>query len=88
MTWTVTKTSTVMGNMRCVIVNALADAATQNIETGLTRILGCAVNYKSCATGPNFIYDNSAVSGTQIFGTLGCSGFTSGDQICAIVFGV
>lgn len=87
MAWSVTRTQFSAGNKRGVIVSMTADAATQTVEAGVGNIVGSAVNYKSCATGPNFIYTNSNASGVQSMGVLGCSGFTSGDEICVVVFG-
>lgn len=88
MAWTVAKTMTVMGNKRVAMLDCTADAATQTIETGLKLIHNVAIGYQSCATGPNFVYANSNSSGINSNGVLGCSGFTSGDEMFVICFGV
>jgi len=87
MAWTVTKTELSFGNKRGVSLHCVADAATQTIETGLSVIEGHLVGYQSCATGPNFVYANSNASGVQSMGVLGCSGFTSGDNLHILVYG-
>jgi hypothetical protein len=78
---------TVFGDRRCHIIKLTADAATMNIDTGLEVVDGFSMGYCSCATGPQFIYANSGAGGTALMGYLGCSGFTSGDVMFAIVFG-
>lgn len=88
MAWTVTRTQMgAIGNKRGVSLKCVANAATDNIETGLSVIEGFSVGYASCATGPNFIYPNSGSGGTALGGVLGCSGFTSGDELYVLVYG-
>jgi hypothetical protein len=87
MAWTITRTNMIIGNKRAVSLHCIADAAESNIETGLSVIEGHTVGYQSCATGPNFVYANSNSSGLQAFGTLGASGFTSGDNLFILAYG-
>ena len=88
MAYTVTKVqNTVFGNMRTLLLDVTADAATQNVVTGLQHIYGFSVGPQSLSTGAPHIYANSAVSGTAIAGTLGCSGFVSGDEFFVTVYG-
>lgn len=88
MAWTTTITKTVFGNLRAHIVSCTADAATQSVETGLANILGIAHAYGSMATVTSLMHHwNSNASGVATPGTIGCSGFTSGDDICFVCFG-
>lgn len=87
MAYTVTKTPSVFGNMRIVIMDITADAATQTVETGLSKVLGFSSGSKSGASGWR-IYNNSNASGVQSMGVLGISNATSGDQGFVIVYGV
>jgi hypothetical protein len=87
MAWTTTKTQMIIGNKRAVSILCVADAAESNIETGLSVIEGHTVGYQSCATGPNFVYANSNSTGAAALGTLGCSGFTSGDNLFILAYG-
>lgn len=88
MAWTITRYPTVFGNKRVVGIKATADAATQNIETGLKVIEWFHFSVGSVTTevGLN-LFINSATSGTQVFGTVGCSGFSSGDDVYLTVYG-
>lgn len=88
MAWTtVSKTFSVFGNKRVAFIDLTADAATQTIETGLAVVEGFATGYQSCSSGAPKVYFNSNASGVQSMGVLGCSGFTSGDEMCFIVYG-
>lgn len=87
MAYTVSKTNTVFGNMRVVIMDVTADAATQTIETGLGKVIGFARGNKSGASGWK-VYANSNASGVQSMGVIGISAATSGDQSFIVVFGV
>lgn len=87
MAWTVTPTQMVIGNKRAVSLYCAADGAEANVETGLSVIEGMSIGYASCATGPNFVYPNSNSSGLATPGTLGCSGFTSGDRLYILAYG-
>lgn len=88
MAWTVTRVNTVFGNKQARLLKCTADAATQTVETGLAVVEHIAVAYGSMATtvGPK-IFPNSNASGVDTKGVLGCSGFTSGDDVYITVFG-
>lgn len=87
MAWTVTRTHMVIGNQRAVSIKMSADAATQTVETGLSRVEGMTIGYMSCSTRPQYVYYNSNASGVQSMGVLGLSGFTSGDEMVVMVYG-
>lgn len=87
MAWTVTKYPTVMGDKRTVGIKVTADAATQTVETGLSVIDFFSVGICSLTTSTSKIWANSNASGVQSLGVLGCSGFTSGDEIFITVYG-
>lgn len=90
MAWTVVKEMTVYGNKRVSMLKLTADAATQTVETGLKRVdFHVVSDFGSMSTqvGPT-IYQNSNASGIQSFGVLGCTGFSSGDDIYVVCFGV
>jgi hypothetical protein len=87
MAWTVTKTPTVFGNKRAVLMACVADAATQNIETGLSTIEAFSVGYSSMTSASPKLWANSGSAGTAIAGVLGCGGFTSGDVLYITVYG-
>jgi len=88
MAWTVTRTPSVFGNKRAVLIKCTADAATQTVETGLGVVEHVSLGYGSMATfvGPK-VFINSNASGVQSLGVLGCSGFTSGDDCYITVYG-
>jgi hypothetical protein len=88
MAYTVTRSPSAFGNKRVEILKIVADAATQTVQTSLGVIEGHSLGYGSMSTivGPK-IFINSNASGVQSFGVLGCSGFTSGDEIYVTVFG-
>ena len=88
MAWTVTRTHSVFGNKRAVLIKCTADAATQTVETGLSVIESISLGYGSMSTivGPK-VYINSNASGVQSLGVIGCSAFTSGDDIYVTVYG-
>ena len=87
MAFTVSKKQSVFGNLRSVILNITADAATQTVETGLKKIDGFSVGAQSLSTAAIKIYANSNASGVQSFGVLGISGAVSGDQLFVVVYG-
>jgi hypothetical protein len=87
MAWTITREQSVLGNKRVVFLNCVADAATSAIETGLAQIDAFAVGAKSFTSGAPKIYPNVGVTGTATAGTLGATGFTSGDELFITVFG-
>lgn len=88
MAWTLNKKLTVFGDMRVMIISATADAATQNVDTGLDNIHGFSVGPISMKSTNSWrVAPNSHASGTEAFGYLGCSGFTSGDEVYFVVYG-
>lgn len=89
MAWTVTRTQTVFGDQRTVLLKCTADAATQTIETGLKVVLGLESHLlasMASITGRK-VFPNSNASGVSSMGVLGCSGFAIGDDIYITVFG-
>lgn len=76
------------GNKRVHVVSCVADAATQNIDTGLSQIDHFVMGKQSVTAGTNqVVYANSGAGGTALAGYLGCSGFTSGDVFFVKVYG-
>lgn len=88
MAWTVTRYPSVFGNKRTVLMKCTADAATQTIQTGLSVIEAISLGYGSMSTivGPK-VYINSNASGVAELGSVGCSAFTSGDDVYITVYG-
>lgn len=86
MAYTVAKTPSVFGNMRVVVMDVTADAATQTIETGLKNVIGFSTGNKSGASGWK-VWANSNASGVQSMGVVGVSNASSGDQAFIIVYG-
>lgn len=87
MAFTVTKTVTAWGDQRTVFLDVLADAATQNVDTGLGFIRAFSVGGQSMTTAAMKCYPNSGAGGTAIAGTLGISGVASGDRFFIICHG-
>lgn len=88
MAWTVTRHQSVFGNKRVVGLKLTADTATQTVETGLSVIDWHSVGFGSMSTIVGVtVFINSNASGVQSNGVLGCSGFTSGDDIYVTVYG-
>mgnify|MGYP001560933808 FL=1 len=87
MAWTVTNNYTVFGNKGVDIIKISADAATQTVQTKLSYIEGFSIGPISMASAAPIIKPNSAASGTQVGGVLGCAAFTSGDECYITVFG-
>ena len=88
MTWTTSfLAKTVVGNQRKVAFRLTADAATQTVATGLSFIEDIAVTYQSCSTGGVKVSINSSASGVATPGSIGCSGFASGDVLFVSVYG-
>ena len=75
------------GNGRVRAFKLTADAATQNVDTGLSVIDYFMVGPCSLATGAPHVYANSSATGIATAGVSGCSGFVSGDEIFVKVFG-
>lgn len=77
----------IFGNKRYHVLSCLADAATQNIDTGLKAIDWHILSPKSCTTAALKAYPNSGAGGTSLAGILGVSGAVSGDIFTVIAFG-
>lgn len=87
MAYTVTKYKTVFGDHRVVAMNIVADAATQNVVTGLSIIDWMELGVKSLATMGIKVYPNSSATGVASPGTVGMSGLVSGDELYVTVYG-
>lgn len=88
MAWTVTRYHSVFGNKRVAVMKLTADAQTQTVETGLSVIEGYSLGYGSMTTiTGKTISINSSASGVQAFGSVGFSGFASGDDLYVTVYG-
>jgi len=76
------------GPFRVHVLSLSADAATFNVVTGLKIIDHFVAGKQSVTAGTNqVIIPNSNSVGTAANGTLGCSGFTSGDELFVSVYG-
>lgn len=71
---------TTLGHRRMFVYSLTADAATDNIATDLSSVDFAWYQPQSCtSTGSrNLVFDTGATS-TAIAGTVGASGFVSGD---------
>lgn len=88
MAFTVTKTPTVFGNKRAVLLNVTADAAEANIETGLSYIEAVTIGqFYSMATGGAQIRKNVTSTATAANGTLGVSGLSANAEVDIVVYG-
>lgn len=88
MAFTVTRTPTVFGNKKVVLLNVTTDGAEGNIETGLGYIEAVTIGqFKSMATGGAAIVKNADSSGTAANGTLGLSGFSANAEVDIVVYG-
>lgn len=87
MAYTVTKFDSVFGNKKVVGLKIVADAATQTIQTGLSVIEWYSIGTGSMASRAVAIAINSNASGVQSHGVLGCSGFSTGDEVYLTVYG-
>ena len=87
MAWTITRYPSVFGNKRAVGLKITTDGATTNVETGLQNIEWISCGFSSLNSANFKIGVNSATSGTQVFGTLGITGCTSGDAFFITVYG-
>ncbi len=88
MAYTVTKVQSVFGNLRAVLMDVTADAATQVIETGLKNVMGFSYAPQSMNSSNIHMAINSNASGVQSMGVFAVSGNTSGDHFNIIVYGV
>lgn len=87
MAYTVTKFDSVFGNKKVVGMKVVADAATQTIQTGLSVIEWYSIAPGSMASRNVTVFINSSASGVEAYGSLGCSGFTSGDEVYLTCYG-
>jgi hypothetical protein len=88
MAWTVVRDHTVFGNKAVVLLHLTADAATQNVDTGLKRVDHYNWSIGSANSGAGETIDiNSLTVGTAAAGFLACSGFTAGDEVFVTVYG-
>ena len=88
MAYTIVKNVNVFGNQRAIHMDITADAATQTIEPGLSKIYGVAYTPCSMNTSNIHISPNSGALNTALFGFIGVTGCTSGDHFFITVFGV
>ena len=77
----------VQGDQRIHALKITADAATQNVDTGLKYIDFCSVGIRSASTAAIKIYPNSGAGGTSLVGYLGISGAVSGDEFYVVCYG-
>lgn len=87
MAYTVTKVNSVFGNLRSVIMNVTADAATQVIETGLKNVMGFSYGPLSMNTSNIHMAINSSATGIASMGVFSVTGCTSGDNFFVVVYG-
>jgi hypothetical protein len=87
MAYTVTRQQSVFGNMRAVLMEVTADAATQVIETGLGKIVGFSYAPKSMNSSNIHMAINSSATGVQSYGVFSVTGCTSGDNFHVVVYG-
>ena len=78
----------VFGDMRVKVLSITADAATQNVDSGLSRIYGHALGPLSMTTASAKLYINSLTTGTAAAGYIAVSGVASGDVFILTVWGV
>lgn len=87
MAFTVTRTKTVFGDQRVVLIKIVTDGAEANIESGLSRIRTYALGYGSMTSRHITVAINSGSTGTAIAGMLGISGCATGDEFYLTVYG-
>ena len=78
---------TVMGDMRVHILSCSADATTQNVDTGLDRVYGCALMPVSMTAITWSALPNVGSTATALAGYVGLSGVTATDEFQLICFG-
>ena len=86
MAWTLTKTKTVFGDKKVVIIDVTTDSAEATVETGLKRIDGFTMGIQSL-TALATMLPNVGSTATALNGYIGASGFTSGDEMFLTVYG-
>ena len=78
----------VTGDLRMHILSCTADAATQNIETGLDRVYAAQMTPISMATAQSHsFYKNSLSAGTAAAGFVSITGVASGDEFEVVCWG-
>ena len=78
----------VLGNKRFIVYSMTADAATDNIATDLSSVEYCWAQAQSyTSTGGRHLVADAGASGTSIAGTVGASGFVSGDVFTLFAMG-
>jgi hypothetical protein len=87
MAFTVTKTPTVFGNKRAVMIEVSADGAEAEIESGLDVIEAQLLGAQSFASSSQAFKANEDSSGTAANGTIGISGVASGDEFFILCIG-
>jgi len=88
MAWSVSVVDkTVLGNKRVEVLSCVADSAEQNITMGFNYIDYFITGPKSLSTGAPHLFHNKNSTGAAANGTLGASGFVSGDELLITVFG-
>ena len=87
MAYTIVRTQTVFGNLRAVCMDVTADAAEQNIQTGLGKIVGMSYGPSSMNSSNIHLEVNSTSTGVAAMGTVGVSGCTTGDRFFLTVYG-
>jgi hypothetical protein len=82
------KTLSCYGGDEVVILSCSADAATQNIDTGLDYVWGFAFTPLSMATANTMsLIPNKTATAVAAPGYIGVSGLANNDQFMFIVFG-
>ena len=79
---------TVLGDQRVHGIRITADAATQAVNTGLSKIDWISYAPQSCTTAAIKFAINELCAGTASAGYVGISGAASGDEMILTVFGV
>lgn len=87
MAYTIVRTPSVFGNLRVVCMDVTADAAEQNISTGLGKIIGMSYGPSSMNSSNIHLEVNSSSTGVASPGVIGVSGCTSGDRFFLVVYG-
>ena len=87
MAFTVTKTPTVFGNQRVVMMSITADGAEAEVETGLDVITAFSVGVQSFSSSSQAFKANEDSSGAAANGTVGISGVASGDEFFIVCYG-
>jgi len=87
MAYTVSIEKTVVGNQRCHFLTVTADAATQNVETGLDYVTALSVCPVSMASAPWNARPNVGTVSTAMVGYVGVSGVASGDEFILVCYG-